>query len=157
MKFLHCEKDERYLSLHDCISEKAYFQNGKLGFTFSDGFWISSEHPDSNLPAVVRTDFSKAEYILEDGEDYDVTVYLFRKSFFNKTLRIEWTLRELVDKINSGKYRLEFLYQYTDSNSRIVECVLRSDKKPYHIECIMKVSATEVRYYWNRLRGDRPW
>ena len=64
MEFLHCEKDERYLSLHDCISEKAYFQDGKLGFTFSDGFWISSEHPDSNLPAVVRTDFSKAEYIL---------------------------------------------------------------------------------------------
>ena len=65
MNFSHCDKDEKYLSLHDCVAEQAYFENGKLGFEFNDGFWISPDHPESNLSNLVRTDFSKVEYKLE--------------------------------------------------------------------------------------------
>ncbi len=157
MDFLHCDKDEKHLSLHDCIAEHAYFKNGKLGFEFSDGFWIAPDHPSSNLSNIVRTDFSKAEYTLKDGEFYDVIVYVFKKSFFNKTIRIEYTIQELVEKINSGKCQLEFLYQYIDGDTRIVECQLNSDKKTYPRECIMKISATEVNYYWNNLCEDKTW
>ncbi len=157
MDFFHCDKDEKHLSLHDCIAEHAYFKNGKLGFEFSDGFWIAPNHPDSNLSNVVKTDFSKVEFTLEDGEDYDVTVYVFEKTFFKKVIRIEWTIQKLLNKINSGKCRLEFLYQYIDGDSRIVECELKLDKKPYRHECIMKISATEVSYYWNNLCEDRSW
>ncbi len=84
MNFSHCDKDEKYLSLHDCVAEQAYFENGKLGFEFNDGFWISPDHPESNLSNLVRTDFSKVEYTLEDGADYDVTVYVFTKNLFKK-------------------------------------------------------------------------
>ena len=94
---------------------------------------------------------------MEDGEDYDVTVYVFEKTFFKKVIRIEWTIQKLLNKINSGKCRLEFLYQYIDGDSRIVECELKLDKKPYRHECIMKISATEVSYYWNNLCEDRSW
>ena len=86
MKFLHCDHDETYLTLHDCISEKAYFEDGKLVFELHDGFWIAPEHPESNLPETVRTDFSKVEYVLECGEEYDVTVYVFEKNLFKAPL-----------------------------------------------------------------------
>ncbi len=157
MGFSHIDHNENHLSLHDCIAERAYFENGNLGFEFNDGFWISPDHPDSNLSKIVKTDLSKVEYALEDGNEYDVTIYVFRETFFKKIVRTEWTIQNLINKINSGKYKLEFLYQYIDYNSRIVECKLICDKKPYRQECIMKISSSSVSYYWNNLREDRPW
>lgn len=157
MNFAHCDTDEKYLTLHDCVAERAYFENGKLGFEFNDGFWVSPDHPESNLSELVRTDFSKVEYTLEDGADYDVTVYVFKKNLFKKTIRVEWTIQELINNINNGKCKLEYLYQYVDYSSRIVECELKLNKKPYRQECILKISAREVSYYWNNLREDCPW
>ena len=58
MNFSHCDHNENYLTLHDCIAERAYFENGKLGFEFHDGFWVSPNHPESNLSELVRTDRS---------------------------------------------------------------------------------------------------
>ena len=157
MHYSHCDQNEQDLSLHDCVAERAYFENGRLGFEFPDGFWISPDHPASDLSNLVRTDYSKVEYVLAFGDDCDVTVYVFEKSCFKKSIRTEWTVRELVDKINTGKCRLEFLYQYLDYNARIVECELKTDKKPYRKECLLKISAPEVHYYWNHLRKDCPW
>ena len=157
MEFSHCDHDEEHLTLHDCIAERAYFENGKLGFEFNDGFWISPEHPESSLRECVRTDFSKVEYTLEYGKIYDVTIYVFSKTFFKKIIRTEWTIQNLINKINSKKCKLEFLYQYIDHDSRIIECDLTFDKKPYRRECVIKLSAPEVSYYWNNLREDKPW
>ena len=157
MEFSHCDHSENLLSLHDCIAERAYFENGRLGFEFNDGFWVSPEHPESDLSELVRTGPSKVEYTLNDGEDYDVTVFVFRNLSRKKAIRTELTVRELVKKINSGKCKIEFLYQYTDFNSRIVECELVFDKKPYRRECEIKIFAPEICYYWNNLRKDRPW
>ena len=70
MNFSHCDHDEKYLTLHDCVAGRAYFENGKLGFEFDDGFWVSPDHPESNLSELVRTDHSKVEYILEYGIKY---------------------------------------------------------------------------------------
>lgn len=157
MNFSHCDHNEQCLSLHDCIAERAYLENGKLGFEFEDGFWVSPDHPESPLTNLVRTDFSKVEYTLEDGGNYDVTVYVLKRSFGKKTVGTEWTVRELVSKINAGECKLEFLYQYLGYNTRMVECELICHKKPYRRGCIMKISAPEVSYYWNNLREDRPW
>lgn len=157
MKFFHCDHNEEHITLHDCIAERAYFENGKLGFEFKDGFWVSPDHLESNLSELVRTDFSKVEYTLTDDKDYDVNVYVFKRSFGKKTIGSEWTLEELVNKINAGKCKLEFLYQYLDYNAQMVECELIFDKKPHRQGCIIKISAPQVCYYWNNLREDRPW
>ena len=45
MNFSHCDHDEKYLTLHDCIAERAYFENGKLGFEFDDGFGFRQTIP----------------------------------------------------------------------------------------------------------------
>ena len=156
MIFSHCDKDEKYLSLHDCVTEQAHFENGKLRFEFNEGFWVSPNHPQSNLSDTVRTDFSKVEYTLCDGAD-DVTVYVFKNTIFKKTIRVEWPIQKLINNINCGKCKLEFLYQYVDHNLRIVECVLNLNKKPYHQECMLRIYAPEVSYYWNNLREECPW
>ena len=157
MQFSHSDHNEQYLSLHDCIAERACFENGILGFAFPDGFWISPDHPESDLSEMVRTDFSMVEFSLENGKEYDVAVYVFTKTLFGKTVREEWSVPQLVNSINRGKCRLEFLYQYIDWNSRIVECELIFDKKPYRKECLLKISAQQVNYLWNHLRKDCPW
>ena len=82
MDYTHCDHSEDYLNLHDCIAERAFCEDGRLSFEFGDGFWILPDHPESNMPNPVRTDSSKVEYTLENGEDCDVTVYAFDKSFF---------------------------------------------------------------------------
>ena len=157
MDFSHCDHNEKHISLHDCIAERAYFENGKLIFEFSDGFWISPNHPENNLSEIVKTDVSRVEYTLRDGKDYDITIYVFEKAFGKKIIRSEWTVQKLVNEINTGKYKLEFLYQYLNEYARIVECELHFDKAPYHKECLMWISAPEVGYYWNRLQEGRTW
>lgn len=156
MEFTHCDHDEKHLTLHDCIAKRAYFENGKLGFEFEDGFWISPDHPASNLTKMVRTDFSKVEYTLLDGRDYDVTVYVFTHAFDKRTTGEEWTLEELLDAINSKKCELEFLYQYLGSHARIMECDLNFNQES-HKKCLIKITARKVGYFWNNLREDRPW
>lgn len=157
MKFTHCDTNENYISLHDCKAERAYFDNGILGFDFSDGFWITPDHPESNLDVLVRTDASKVEYVLERGEEFDVIVFVFEKNAFKQTVRKEWSVQKLVDSINSGKVTIEFLYQYTDGYTRIAECHLWSRKKPYSRECVLKIDTSKARYYWNNILEDRVW
>ena len=81
MKFIHCDTNEMYITLHDCKVTRAYLRDGILGFDFEDGFWISPDHPHSNFTQLVKTDASKVEYLLEDGSGYvmylrsDGTIY----------------------------------------------------------------------------------
>ena len=157
MEYKHCDNNEKHIILHDCTCEKAYLENGVLGFEFEDGFWVSHEHPESNLSTLVRTDSSKAEFVLGRESEFDVTIYIFKKSFFGVTVRKEITIEKLIDDINSEKYALEFLYQYIDDEMRIVECDLSSKKKLRFAECQIKMYTPKVNYYWNNLCEDRVW
>ena len=157
MSFLHCDRNEQYLTLHDCVAERAYFEDGKLGFAFPDGFWVSPDHPESHLTRLVRTDASKVEYTLEDGKDYDVDIVVYKRTYSGEITGRVWSLRELVDAINAGTCKLEFLYQYLDYRCRMVECELQLGDAPDRQTCIMRISAPEVCYYWNNLRADRAW
>jgi len=155
--FLHCDNSEAHLSLHDCTCSHAYFCGGIIGFEFDDGFWILPDHPESSLAEVVRTDSSKAEYVLQSGSCDDVTVYVYKKTLFGRTVRQEWDPEELIRRINSQKYRLEFLYQYRSGNSRIIECELHFDRRPYHMQCDIHLTCAITHYCWNNLCADKPW
>lgn len=58
MNFAHCDKEEKYLTLHDCVAERAYFENGKLGFEFNE-----FRHPLSPLPYRWRNSDGVMPYI----------------------------------------------------------------------------------------------
>ena len=63
-----------------------------------------------------------------------------------------------VAKVNSGKYRLEFLYRYNQGNNNAIwKCSLHRGKKPYFADCEIKITYASVQYAWNRLREDRTW
>lgn len=157
MDFLHVDKCDEHISLHDCIATGAYFREGKLGFEFENGFWVLSSHPENSLGETVRTDFSRVEYDLDEGQDFDATVYVFDDVDGYKSMRTYIPIQRFVDDINSGKYRLEFLYQYLGYGARIMECELIFDSVPYRKECEIKICADEVSYCWNNMREDAPW
>ena len=157
MAFLHCDSDENLFSLHDCITDRVYFADNVLSFDFPDGFWVPPEHPAGIADKVVRTDASKVTYTLIDDE-YDVTIYVFEKSLFGQIVRKEWSIGDLVDKINSGKCKLEFLYRYNQGEHNAVwRCNLRVNKKPYFKDCWIEITYASVLYEWNELRKDRTW
>ena len=86
----------------------------------------------------------------------DITVYVFYRKR-NKAIRKEWSADKLLKRINSGKYSLEFLYQYRDFNSRILKCMLVKGKKRYFRECEIIIATDKVTYCWNKLCEDRKW
>lgn len=155
--FSHCDSNDKYVSLHDCKAEMAWFENGILGFEFPDGFWITPDNPESDLDVLVRTDASKIEFVLLDGDEFDIQIFVVEENIFKQSVRKEWSVHKLVSAINSGEVTLEFLYQYIDGCSRIVECVLWSKRKPYCRECQIKLHLRDVHYHWNKILKDRIW
>lgn len=155
--YKHCDSDDSFITLHDCYANRIAFENGILSFYFEDGFWITSEHKSNNLQKTVRTDSSRVDFHLEQFDSEEITVYVFQKSLFGKTIRKELKLNDLVAFVNDGTYSLEFLYQYKGSNEQIIECWLHFDKRPYDYECQLKIPARKTVYHWNDLRADREW
>ena len=154
--FCHTDTSDELFSLHDCIATGAYLRDGKLGFEFEDGFWVLPEHPESGLESVVRTRASTVEFHLTYGEDSDAQAYVFTDLTSKQSIRTEGSIAKLVNDINNGKCKVEFLYQYLAFGSRIIECEIISGHKPYRRECMLKIDANEVRYLWNDLT-DRAW
>lgn len=148
--YSHCDVDSEYISLHDCHATNIKYENGVLSFVFQDGIWVIKGHPSNMTDKTVRTDVAEVKFCLESGDECDITLYVFEEKF-KKTVRDEWELSKLMECVNSGSYTLEFLYQYKGYHSMIIECWLWSDKRPYHRECELKLSLTEVRYCWNDL------
>ena len=160
--FIHCDSSNEFLTLHDCIADRAYLRDGKLVFEFSDGFWIAPNHPDNPYEDCLRTDASKVEFALENGNTYDVSVWLFvRERLKNrkKTVR-DWDIDVLIKHINSGKCKLWFVSHYSDTQApeaNLFDCILEGDGKLSFCECWMRIYATKINYYWNNLCPDRPW
>ncbi len=155
--YKHCDEKEDTISLHDCRAEKAILRDGVLSFFFSDGFWINSRNACNETNQTVKTDESEVRFYLESGDKWDVTVYVFTDKGTRKAIRKEWKAKKLIRSINSGKCQLEFLYQYRGYNTRIIECCLWFDKKPYFKKCLLKISTNKVIYCWNDLCEDRIW
>lgn len=54
--YKHYDKDGAAISLHDCRTEKAAFENGVLTFYFpKDGFWICPGHEANTSGEAVLT------------------------------------------------------------------------------------------------------
>ena len=148
--------DGEYVSAHDCHVTKVLFENGVLSFVFDDGIWVSNRHPGNATDKTIHTDVAELKFYLESGDECDITMYVFEEKS-KMTVREEWEPSKLIESINSGKCTLEFLYDYKGYHSMIVECWLWSDKKPYHRECEIKLSITQVKYCWNDFCEDREW
>lgn len=157
MEYQHCDRDEKHLSLHDCRADKVFFENGELIFYFTDGFWIGPTHEENPLKKTVRTDAAEVRFHLSREKKEDALIYLFTHKKPGIDLREIRDLAPWMADINQKDCQLEFIYQYTDVNSRILKCELWSKKKPYHRECELILYTDRVSYLWNRLREDYTW
>ena len=157
MFYLHNEKNEEHLSVHDCRADRAALHDGVLTFWFTEGFWVLGSHPDNPTGKTVRTDAARVDYVLRDprGEEVSADVFTGLKSPF--ALRRAYELPKFLEIVNRSGWALEFLYQYPDYWNRIIECVLCLPKRPYWKECLLKLDVSEVVYRWNGLRPEEEW
>ena len=70
-----------------------------------------------------------------------------------KTVRKEWPLSKLLEKVNSGELRLEFLCEYRDWHRRLIECWLWDEAHSWRA-CEIRFTAEPLYYCWNRIRED---
>lgn len=155
--YKHCDTDDTYLTLHDCIAKNIYIENGVISFCFENGFWVAPDHEHSNLNETVRTDSSRVDFYVEQESHENAIVYVFQKNLFGSIIRKEWSLDKLIDLVNNRVFSLEFSYQYKGYNEQIIDCGLHSDKKLYRYECQLKIPAYKVVYCWNNLCKDKKW
>ncbi len=154
--FIHCEDNNTNLTLHDCIAEKVYLQDGVLVFEFPDGFWIGSEHPDNPYKECLRTDASRVEFVLENDEGCVAYAWLFvreNRRSSKKTVR-HWDMDLLMKNINSQKCAYEFIEHYANTQSpteNVIKGELRGEGKINFSECWLRIWATKVNYYWNNI------
>lgn len=157
MRWKHSDTDESKLSLHDCRADRVILEDGTLSFSFPDGFWVTDQHPENPTGKTVRTGPARVDYLLREESGDDVTVSVFRDLRWPWSLRTKWELQKLLDAINEKHWELEFLYQYPGGWDRIIEGWFWFQRKPWHLECQLRLDVKQVRYRWNELRKDAQW
>lgn len=153
--YIHCDRNDSGISLHDCIAEEIRFENGVLSFSFPDGFWITPAHPENETSDAIRTDSSRVDYRIADADADSIGIYVFRQSRFGKTIREDWLPADFIKAVNRGDYRVEFITRYKGYQSVLYKCWLWFDRKPYHRECEITLQTDGASFNWNRLRPDR--
>lgn len=157
--FTHNDPDNYHdneLTLHDCIADKISFENNVLSFNLPDGFWITPEHEASELLKTVRTDGAQVDFEVVPDEHFPVYMDVFKKRRHRKTVVEYWDSERLIKAINSGRYQLEFIYQYRTHFEQMWICNLRH-KGCYGDECQLHIPYATATYRWNNLREDCVW
>ena len=159
LAFLHNDPDSYHdtkLTLHDCIADKITYSDSVLSFRFPDGFWVYSEHEANNLSKTVRTDASCVDFAVTPDEHFEIYLEVFRSRRNRKATVEYWQLKKVLDAVNSGKYQLEFIYQYRTHFEQMWRCMLRY-KGCLFGECQLHIPYSSATYSWNKLREDCIW
>ena len=141
MNYKFESNNKEHFSLHDCLVTKAKLEDNKLTLYFPEGIFYSEygDHwPNTSKAAV--------EYVVDYLDE--VYVYVFKKVGKKKVVK-EYNVEQLVKKINSNKWKLEFLYRY-DGYKEIMHTVfVWLDKKPYSYEGQLFIGTNSEKFRWN--------
>lgn len=152
--------DERTVPyLHDCIAEDVRFEAGKLIFDFPDGFWLLPWDESNPFDEVHRSSASRIAIALSTrSPEDDLFIRLFKRHRFFRGCCFETVTyvdaNTLIENIHSKKWRLEFIERYTNPQTALYYCAIRSRK---YMECWIKVDYTQIDYYWDEVLEDRVW
>jgi len=150
--YRHCDSDEEHISIHDCKAVKAKYKNNTLSFVFEEGLWLGAEYKENITGEPVKTGPAKVQFQTEADDELKFYVFIQKRK---KTIREEWDIDKFLKKINSSSVSIEFLYQYKNNHSRIIECCIWSGKKVDIAECEIRISPKKVFFMWDRL-SDEP-
>ena len=135
MQYEHSSTNKSDFSLHDCRATSVELINDRLIFRFPDGiffFEYSDDWPNTG----------KAEVEFRVDSMRGVTFYLFVESD-GQTIRKECTLEQLIDKINTNEWELEFAYRYDGYEEVLYKCWIWRNHEPWTYECELWVGTKE--------------
>lgn len=151
------------ISLHDCKVNRIELYDDDLIFHFYDGFWITPtsayidhDRPLKTGPSCLRF-YGFRGWSPVDMMDIDVfkTTHLFRKPLLCRRLQPE--AQAFLDMINSGRYELEFLYEFHSGLGSLYKCWLWKTNRGMDSECHLEINAAHIEYCWNEIRADCEW
>lgn len=153
--------------LHDCVATEIRQDGSELSLYFPDGFWLHPNDPRNPYDeprrtgpslVVVSLGFPKAETDLENA----IYPELFHRHRICRGVGFTTVtyprVSDLIDKVNSGKWRLDFNAKYTCYDTGyFVICSFHIGKKYYDRDCYLTVACRQIRYCWNEVAEAPPW
>ena len=131
--------DRDRFSLHDCRAKRIRCEDGKLTFCFPDGIWCADYGED--WP---NTGKASVSYRIDPMRE--VTIYLFRMEE-GKTIREECTVEELIEKVNSRQWELEFAYCYYGYGEVFHSCWIWQEEEPCSLETQLFIGTKETEVF----------
>ncbi len=161
------ETGEAYIPyLHDCIATEIRQNGSELSLFFPDGFWLLPDDPKNPYgdtlhrtgpsAAVVSMGYPKAEADAEKA----VRAELFHQHCFCRGIGFTTVsfpkINTLIQKINTGRWSLEFVEKYPCyGRGYVVLCYFRTGKDMR--QCYLNLDCRKIRFYWNEVSEDRFW
>ena len=159
--FIHNDPDgyhDKEITLHDCIADRVYLEDGTLQFYLPDGFWVTPHHKANGYEKTIRTGASLVAFTIKEVDDISVRVFTRNALCWSKKSCVEnWHIEQLIAAINNKKCTLEFITLYRSHYEQMWHCVIHSKKKPYYRECQLYLPETVATFFWNDLCPVREW
>lgn len=137
-----CRFQSRYheaFSLHDCRSDHIEYADNRLTVFFPCGIFF--EEYGDDWP---NTGPASVEYLTDPmGE---VRFYLFTETD-GQTIRREYTLEQLIQKVNAGEWELEFAYRYEGYQEVLHICWVWQDREPWSCEAQLFIGTKEAEIF----------
>ena len=142
MQYEFSSTDKEKFSLHDCRSTSVEWINERLIFRIPDGFFNSDYSDD-------WPNTGRAEVEFKIDPMRGVCFYIFADSD-GQTIRKEYTLEQLVEKINNSEWELEFAYRYDGYEEVLYKCWIWEDHEPWTYEGELWIGTKEDTVFrWN--------
>ncbi len=147
------------ITMHDCYATNINVEGNDLVIDFEDGFWVFPTNKVDFDGKAMRTGTSRV--IFYDFEMFG-EVYLYKTfRLFGKevlTIRKKVSLNDLSHKVNSGKWKMEFVEEFCDKRTALLGGYM--DKKNIRSEMEWQFTLdyfSGMKYYWNEIHTDRVW
>ncbi len=135
MEYRYSGTDKDRFSLHDCRASSAKLTDKSLIFIFPDGIFYdeySNDWPNTGKVEV--------EFVIDKMRGVSVYVFVNEKW---QTIRKEYTLEQLIEKINTGEWELEFAYRYDGYEEILYKCWIWEKGEPWTYECELWIGTKE--------------
>ncbi len=142
MQFEFSSTDKEKFSLHDCFATSVELKDNRLIFKLPDGFFCSDYSND--WP---NTGNAEVEFITDPMRGVSVNLFVDSDG---QTIRKDFTLEQLVEKINAKEWELEFAYRYDGYEEILYKCWIWENPDRGSYECELWIGSKEnVVFRWN--------
>ena len=148
MQYEFSSTDKEKFSLHDCRSTSVELINGRLIFKLPDGFFNADYSDD--WP---NTGSAEVEFAIDPMRGVYLNIFADSDG---QTIRKEYTLDQLVEKINNSEWELEFAYRYDGYEEILYKCWIWFDHEPWSYEGELWIGTKEDTVFrWNLLETTK--